>query len=138
LAKKPGDVQVDDLNNSLMNLDQRLQMAHKKSEASFHQPFGDEVEMLISTLESQYDFLIPFDQIEMIGANSGKWFTGLYVNLKPRPIHNRFQISQLLLEVQVIKNIRHPNIEMHLGVTFRREADGTFQFYMVTEKVQEL
>lgn len=111
--------EVDDLNNSFMNLDQKLLAALKKYDSGL----TDEVEHLISLLETQYDFLIPFDQLEMIG-DYGKWFTGLYVNLSPRPIHNKFQIAQLLQEVQVVKNIRHPNIEMHLGITFKKDEEG--------------
>jgi hypothetical protein len=78
---------ADDLNNSFMNLDQKLFQTFKKSE----NPFNDEFDLLISTLESQYDFLIPFDQITMLGDTLfGKWFTGLFVCLSPRPIDNRY------------------------------------------------
>jgi hypothetical protein len=77
-----------------MNLDQKLFQAFKKPEDS---PFNHELDLLISTLESQYDFLIPFNQITMLGDTLfGKWFTGLFICLSPRPIHNRYQISQLL------------------------------------------
>jgi len=37
-----------------------------------------------------------------------------------------------------LKNIRHPNIEMHLGVTFRKSQDGVLEFYMVTERLSDL
>ena len=90
LVKKQDTSRADDMNNSFMNLDQ---MKH------LQQPFNDEIDLLISTLDNQYDFLIPFDQIEMIGEDYGKWFTGLIVNLRPRKVQNRFQISQLLQEV---------------------------------------
>ena len=38
----------------------------------------------------------------------------------------------------MIKNIRHPNIEMHLGVTFTTSKDGDLEFFMVTERVSDL
>ena len=69
------------MNNSFMNLDQMKHLL---------QPFNDEIDLLISTLDNQYDFLIPFDQIEMIGEDYGKWFTSLIVNLRPRKVQNRF------------------------------------------------
>ena len=46
-----------------------------------------------------YDFLIPFDQIEILNHEEdqrdsdilvGKWFKGLFVNLNERQIHNRY------------------------------------------------
>ena len=30
------------------------------------------------------------------------------------------------------------NIEMHLGVTFRKSQDGVLEFYMVTERLSDL
>lgn len=105
------------------------------------------------------DFLIPIEQIEILPQDdnymqeretiTGKWFKGLLVNLSERQIHNQFQIQQLIEEVNIIKNIRHPNIEMHLGVSFKKEVktfqvpgdilpqqEVSYKFYMVTKNLE--
>ena len=94
------------------------------------------------------DFLIPYHHIEIMGRCEnnrnlvGKWFNGLFVTLQERQVCNRFQMDQLLSEVQILKNIRHPNLEMHLGVTYtiQHEEDDdkniTYRFYMITENIE--
>jgi len=59
---------------------------------------------MITTIDTVYDFLIPIDQIEILGYQNpeaknsktnqpknliGKWFKGLYVTLNERVIRNR-------------------------------------------------
>lgn len=50
----------------------------------------------------------------------------------------------MLTEVQILKNVRHPNLEMNLGITYTcsifEENDkkiSTYKFYMVTENTEE-
>lgn len=53
---------------------------------------------------------------------NGKWFNGLAVYLYPRSIHTEYDMKKLLYEIKILKNIRHPNIEMTLGVTFEKNT----------------
>lgn len=92
------------------------------------------------------DFLIPFEQIQIVRDElseskilNGKWFNGLAVQLYPRAIHTEYDMKKLLYEIKILKNIRHPNIEMTLGVTFEKNTKIlqnkrvlTYNFYIVT------
>ena len=108
-----------------------------------------DIDILISKLKIA-DFYIPFDQIELIATNAnqsivGKWQNGLYVSLQPRQVYNYFQMQTLLQEVQILSKIRHPNLEMHLGITYMEhvqedlENDAkvtNYKFYMVIENLE--
>lgn len=67
------------------------------------------------------------------------------MTLKPRQVYNNFQMQTLLQEVQILSKIRHPNLEMHLGVTYMEHVQEdlendtkvtSYKFYMVIENLE--
>jgi hypothetical protein len=104
-----------------------------------------DIEMLVSKLRV-LDFLVPYDQIEITSKEGetpkvGKWLNGLFVSLHARQVSSELDTKQLLNEVKILKNIRHPNLEMTLGVTFNKKVRvtgdnikvATYEFFLVTQ-----
>ena len=52
-------------------------------------------------------------------------------------------MNLLINEIQILKNIRHPNLEMHLGVTYsvientdqNENKTLIYRFFMITENI---
>ena len=104
-----------------------------------------DIELFISKLIA-LDFLVPYDQFEIQNQVDesqiiGKWFNGLYVTLNARNVRSQFHLKKLMNEVRILKNIRHPNLEMTLGVTFEKQVKikpgnkrtTSYRFYIVSE-----
>lgn len=81
------------------------------------------------TLKNELDFYVPFDHLEVNFQRTSArqlleakkvgdvLLNGLPVELEERPIQSLAQIKALIKEVKVLQSSRHPNIQMHLGVT---------------------
>jgi hypothetical protein len=98
--------------------------------AKLRAKFNLKLTNLIMRLRTEFDFYVPFSQIDLLDPNmspstivtskslNGKWLNGLEVTLEDREVGTIHHINQLLNEIKVLKFIRHPSVQMHIGVTY--------------------